>query len=86
MTPSLKLEQTLARKLRGVAVVITAALGLWLAAWWVHSKFGVTPIFTTMLNLITMVAFFWCMFASYQIWRIRRQIRAQAKAEGSPRA
>ncbi len=79
MTPSLELEQTLARKLRGVAVVITVALVLWLAARWVHSEFGVTPIFTIMLNLVTMAAFFWCIFTSYQIWRLRRQIRAEDK-------
>ncbi|HBQ36811.1 MAG TPA: hypothetical protein DD729_08265 [Rhodobacteraceae bacterium] len=81
MTSSPDLELLLRQKKRAVAVVITFALALWLGAWWVRGQFGVTPIFTTMLNLITLAAFFWSMIASYQILRIRRQIRAEAKPE-----
>jgi type VI protein secretion system component VasK len=87
MTLSPEIEQALARKRRNLAVVIAAALCLWLGAQWVSAKLGHTPIFSTMVNGITLVAFFWCMIVSYQIWRIRREhYRENLRAEGKPHA
>ena len=79
MTLSPEIERTLARKKRNVAVVITAALCLWLGAQWISAMIGHTPVFSTMVNLITLAAFFWTMIVSYQIWRMRRAIRAEDK-------
>ncbi|PIE16441.1 MAG: hypothetical protein CSA68_02495 [Rhodobacterales bacterium] len=72
-------ERALASRSRRLFVVICSALGLWVVARLAGISYQAMPVTNTLLNLILLAAFFWCMIVSYQIRRTRRALRKKTK-------
>ena len=56
---------------RLVAVVIAAAMLLWLGAQWIGGALGLPARFAFLFDFAALAAFIWAMIVAVQIWRNR---------------
>lgn len=68
-------ERVLARQGRQAALVIAAAMLVWLGAQWVGPELGLQARYAFLFDLAALAAFVWAMFVTYRIWRKRRDSR-----------
>ncbi len=66
-------DRALARQGRLVALVIAATVILWLAAQWLGGWLGLPVRYVFLFDLAALAGFVWALFATWQIWRRRRE-------------
>ena len=65
-------DQRLARQARRIAIVIAAAMVLWLGAQALGGALGWPPRLVFLFDLAALAAFLWALAATIRIWRARR--------------
>ena len=65
-------SQETGRQARLVAIVIAAAMVLWIAAQWLGGWLGLDPRYVFLFDFAAMAAFLWGLIVTWQIWRKRR--------------
>ncbi len=63
----------LARQGRLAALVIAAAMLMWLGAQWLGGRLGLPARYVFLFDLAALAAFVWALFVTYRIWRKRRE-------------
>jgi len=69
---SADLDQTIARKGRHVALVITGAMVIWLGAQWLGPAMGLAGRYALLFDLAALAALTYAMVNIFQIWRLRQ--------------
>jgi len=62
-------QQALAREARMVAVVLAAAMLVWMGAQWLGGRMGWETRFVFLFDLAAMAAFVWSLVVTWRIWR-----------------
>jgi hypothetical protein len=65
-------NRALARQSRTVAIVLIAAVVLWLAGQAAGAALGLAPRFVFLFDFAALAAFLWAFIVTFQIWRKRR--------------
>ncbi len=65
-------ERVLAGQARLAALVIAAAMLLWMGAQWLGGQMGWEARYVFLFDLAALAAFFWGLVVTYRIWRKRR--------------
>ncbi len=65
-------DRRLARQGRIVAVVIAAAMILWMGAQWLGGYLGLEARYVFLFDFAAMAAFAWGLIVTWQLWRKRR--------------
>ncbi|MRX50600.1 hypothetical protein GI374_09105 [Paracoccus sp. S-4012] len=65
-------ERRDAGQARLVAVVMTAAMVLWLGLSWLGGRLGWDPAFAFLFDLAAIAAFVWSLAVTWRIWQRRR--------------
>ncbi|MDK3072382.1 DUF5337 domain-containing protein [Sedimentitalea sp. JM2-8] len=65
-------DRIIARKGRHVAIVIAAAMILWLGANWIGQEMGLPGRYALLFDLAALAALIYAMVNIYQIWRVRQ--------------
>ncbi len=65
-------DRTLARQGRQAALVIAAAMLIWVGAQWLGRELGWEARYAFLFDLAALAAFLWAMLVTYRIWRKRR--------------
>jgi len=61
----------LARQGRQVALVIAAAMLVWMGAQWLGRELDLRPEYVFLFDILALAAFAWAIFMAYRIWRKR---------------
>ena len=62
-------QQALAREARMVAVVLAAAMLLWMGVQWLGGQMGWEARFVFLFDLAALAAFVWSLAVTWRIWR-----------------
>lgn len=62
-------DHGLARQARLVAVVIAAAMVIWMGGQWIGGKMGWDPSYAILLDLFAAAAMVWSLIVTWRIWR-----------------
>jgi uncharacterized membrane-anchored protein len=65
-------DRALARRSRTVALVMAAAMVLWLGAQVLGARLGLPPALAFVFDAVALVAFGWALYVTFQIWQARR--------------
>ena len=68
-------DAALAKQGRMVALVIAAAMALWIVAQWLGPKLGLPGRFALLIDFAVLAAMIWSMIVTYQIWRKRQDTK-----------
>ena len=76
-TSSNEIDRVLARRARGVAVVIAGTVVAWLAAQWLGGALGLPGRYVFLFDFAAIGALVWALAVTWQIQRRRREAAEQ---------